>query len=227
MRDKLPHFVLRRKKEGFDIPAHAWLRGVLKPLLLDILTRETVEKSNLFDWNAVESVIRRHLDRRANLGYHLWGLLTLFLWMKRWGIQSSPVDPATAAIAAVTAVALFGSPALRAQPASPAVAHIENYYKEMMPTIRQAGRLSVRERRIDLLVPEVELARRLIFFDKSQGDPLQAYMRHFSGKQAKPQEAAVHAEQLSVEDRLKFCIINGEKAVGDATHRQTLEQILE
>src|SRR5215472_4796377 len=74
---------------------------------------------------------------------------------------------------------------------------------------------------------EVELTRRLIFFDTSQGDPLQAYMRHFSGMQAKPQEAAVHAEQLSVEDRLKFCIINGEKAVGDAAHRQALEQILE
>jgi len=53
---------------------------------------------------------------------------------------------ATTAIAAVTAAALLGSPALRAQPATPAVAHIQNYYKEMMPTIRQAGRLSVRER---------------------------------------------------------------------------------
>jgi phospholipid transport system substrate-binding protein len=53
---------------------------------------------------------------------------------------------ATTAIAAVAAVALLGAPALRAQPASGAVAHIQNYYKEMMPTIRQAGRLSVRER---------------------------------------------------------------------------------
>ncbi len=33
--------------------------------------------------------IRAHLDRRANLGYHLWGLLVLFLWMRRWGIQPS------------------------------------------------------------------------------------------------------------------------------------------
>ena len=94
MRDKLPAFVLRRKKEGFDIPAHDWLRDALRPLLLDTLSRETVEKSNLFDWNTVESVIRRHLDRRANLGYHLWGLLTLFLWIKRWGIQSDEETPA-------------------------------------------------------------------------------------------------------------------------------------
>src|SRR5258708_25277559 len=92
MRNKLPAPVLKRRKEGFDIPAHDWLRGVLKPLLLDTLTRDAVEKSNLFDWNVVESLMRAHLDRRANLGYHLWGLLTLFLWMKRWDIQTSPTE---------------------------------------------------------------------------------------------------------------------------------------
>jgi asparagine synthase (glutamine-hydrolysing) len=32
------------------------------------------------------------MERRANLGYHLWGLLTLFLWMKRWNIQP-PQEP--------------------------------------------------------------------------------------------------------------------------------------
>jgi asparagine synthase (glutamine-hydrolysing) len=92
MRDKLPPEVLRRKKEGFDIPAHDWLRGTLRPLLLDTLTRRAVEQSNLFDWKVVERLIHDHLDRRANLGYHLWGLLTLFLWMKRWDIQSEPVE---------------------------------------------------------------------------------------------------------------------------------------
>jgi asparagine synthase (glutamine-hydrolysing) len=94
MRDKLPPGVVRRKKEGFDIPAHDWLRGVLRPLLLDTLTQTAVEKTNLFDWNVIDRLIRNHLNRRANLGYHLWGLLTLFLWMKRWGIQADPVEEA-------------------------------------------------------------------------------------------------------------------------------------
>jgi asparagine synthase (glutamine-hydrolysing) len=30
-----------------------------------------------------------HLGRRANLGFHLWGLMILFLWMKHWNIQTS------------------------------------------------------------------------------------------------------------------------------------------
>lgn len=98
MRDKLPAFVLRRKKEGFDIPTHDWLRGVLRPLLLDTLTRQAVENSNLFDWKTVDTLIHSHLERRANLGYHLWGLLTLFLWMNKWGIQRESAEPPPAAL---------------------------------------------------------------------------------------------------------------------------------
>ena len=92
MRDKLPQSILARRKEGFDIPAHDWFRGVLQPLLLDTLNRDTVEATGFFRWSAVEDVLRRHLERRANLGYHLWGLLTLFLWMKRWKVQA-PATP--------------------------------------------------------------------------------------------------------------------------------------
>jgi len=88
MRDKLPPAILSRRKEGFDIPAHNWLREGLRPLLLETLTPEAVRKTGLFNPAAIESAIRSHLERRANLGYHLWGLLTLFLWMKRWGIET-------------------------------------------------------------------------------------------------------------------------------------------
>lgn len=83
MRDKLPQSVLTRRKEGFDIPTHQWFRGVLRPLLLDTLTPNAVEQSCLFRWPQVERLMRMHLERRANYGYHLWGLLTLFLWLKR------------------------------------------------------------------------------------------------------------------------------------------------
>jgi asparagine synthase (glutamine-hydrolysing) len=34
MKDKLPASILKRKKVGFDIPAHEWLRGSLRPFCL-------------------------------------------------------------------------------------------------------------------------------------------------------------------------------------------------
>ena len=85
MKDRLPPAVLHRRKEGFDIPAHHWLRTILRPLLLDTLNERTVRQSGIFSWPAIEASIRAHMERRANLGYHLWGLLVLFLWMRRWG----------------------------------------------------------------------------------------------------------------------------------------------
>lgn len=92
MKERLGPEILDRPKEGFDIPAHHWLRGPLRSLLLDTLTRPAVEASGLFRWTEVETVLRDHLEKRANLGYHLWGLLTLFLWIKKWGIQSSSYE---------------------------------------------------------------------------------------------------------------------------------------
>src|SRR5271165_1448158 len=89
MQNKLPQSVLRRPKIGFDIPVHEWLRGVLRRLLLETLPEEAITASGLFRWPYVRKLLDDHLERRANVGYHLWGLLVLFLWMKRWKIETA------------------------------------------------------------------------------------------------------------------------------------------
>jgi asparagine synthase (glutamine-hydrolysing) len=86
MRGKLPERVLKRKKTGFDIPTHEWFRGPLRQLLMDTLTPQAVKASGIFHERAIEALICDHMERRINVGYHLWGLLTLFLWMKRWKV---------------------------------------------------------------------------------------------------------------------------------------------
>ena len=49
-------------------------------------------------------------------------------------------------LAGIAAVVVSGSLSSWAQAPSPAVLKIETYYQQLMPTIKQAGRLSVRER---------------------------------------------------------------------------------
>jgi asparagine synthase (glutamine-hydrolysing) len=106
MKDRLPPSVLAHGKIGFDIPAHEWLRGPLRPLLEETLSEGTANHPGLFQRGAVDSYLQDHLARHANLGYHLWGLMILFLWMKRWKIQTNaapvadleltaPVSPGT------------------------------------------------------------------------------------------------------------------------------------
>jgi asparagine synthase (glutamine-hydrolysing) len=90
MKDKLPPAILRRKKIGFDIPAHDWLRGPLRGLLTDSLRYGAVECRDLFRSEVINTFLQRHLEKKANLGYHLWGLMVLFLWMKKWRIEAAP-----------------------------------------------------------------------------------------------------------------------------------------
>jgi asparagine synthase (glutamine-hydrolysing) len=99
MKDKLPAAVLSRKKAGLDIPTHEWLRGPLRPLMLEALGSGAAEHAGLFNTSAIDKCVNAHLKRRANLGYHLWGLMILFLWMRKWRIQtasiSAPKQPVT------------------------------------------------------------------------------------------------------------------------------------
>jgi len=88
MRGKLSPAILNRKKIGFDIPTHEWFRGPLRPLLEEAMAFASAEHGDFFQISKMEADMRAHLDRRANLGYHLWGLMTLFFWMKKWGIQT-------------------------------------------------------------------------------------------------------------------------------------------
>ena len=93
MKGKLPPSTLSRKKMGFDFPAHEWLRGPLRTLLLDTISAEGGQ-SGLFRRDALENLVGQHMNRRANIGYHLWGLMLLLLWMKRWRIQTTQIPAA-------------------------------------------------------------------------------------------------------------------------------------
>ncbi len=88
MRDKLPQSILRRKKIGFDIPAHEWLRGPLRSLVVDTLHAGLSDHPEIFSSGVIERYLCDHLEKRINVGYHLWGLMILFLWMKKWRIQA-------------------------------------------------------------------------------------------------------------------------------------------
>jgi len=86
MADKLPQTILHRKKTGFDIPAHEWLRGPLRNLLVETMRDGLREYGSFFQKERIEKLMERHFRREINVGYHLWGFLILFLWMKKWQV---------------------------------------------------------------------------------------------------------------------------------------------
>lgn len=90
MANKLPASVIRRSKQGLDIPTHDWFRGALRSFLLETLSTEALDRTGIFNSAAVQRLIAAHLERRADVGYQLWGLLFLVLWGQHWNIDFSP-----------------------------------------------------------------------------------------------------------------------------------------
>src|SRR5450631_1408938 len=73
---------------------------------------------------------------------------------------------------------------------------------------------------------EVDLARKLIYADWANGDPLQFYMKSFEGSKGNDETTTAHVDTLSVEDKLKWAIINGEKIIG-IVDKKPLGEVLE
>jgi asparagine synthase (glutamine-hydrolysing) len=89
MRSKLTPAITRRGKIGFDIPTHEWFRGPLRGMLFEALDYAESEHSEWFSMDTIRNLTKLHMNRTISVGYHLWGLMILFLWMKRWNISSA------------------------------------------------------------------------------------------------------------------------------------------
>jgi asparagine synthase (glutamine-hydrolysing) len=83
----LPREILRAPKQGFSIPAAAWLRGPLEPFAREVLSRG----NDVLDRDAMLRVLDAHVARREDLSRQLWGLLTFTLWWERHVVSPAPV----------------------------------------------------------------------------------------------------------------------------------------
>jgi len=80
MGDRLPEIVLNKPKQGFSIPLKHWLRGPLRPLMMDLLSTDCVRRRGYFEPQTVVRWVSEHLDGRANHSHRLWALMVFELW---------------------------------------------------------------------------------------------------------------------------------------------------
>ncbi len=92
----LPKEITQGKKQGFSIPAAAWLRGELQPFARDVLSPEAMARQGFFRPEAVSAVLDSHVDGREDLSRQLWGLLSFTLWFERYGRVEEPSLPLSA-----------------------------------------------------------------------------------------------------------------------------------
>jgi len=78
----LPRDVVWRKKAGFGAPIRAWLRGPLKPLVSELLSKQQVKRRGLFRPEAVSRIVESNLSGREDYSLQVFQLLTLELWQR-------------------------------------------------------------------------------------------------------------------------------------------------
>lgn len=83
MKDKLPASVLYRKKAGFNIPNALWIKGKLKPFVLDCLSPVNIKRIGLNN-NVTQKLLQDHLEGRSENSHQIWNLLTLVLWWEKF-----------------------------------------------------------------------------------------------------------------------------------------------
>ncbi len=80
----LPKEVIYRKKAGFGAPIRSWLRGPLKPMVNDFLSKENVDRRGLFNHNSIRKIVNDYESGKEDLSLHIFLLVTLELWFRQF-----------------------------------------------------------------------------------------------------------------------------------------------
>ncbi|MBT3342807.1 MAG: asparagine synthase (glutamine-hydrolyzing), partial [Gemmatimonadetes bacterium] len=71
----LPQEVLERPKHGFAVPLAGWLQGDMRSWMQDLLSPQAVAARGLFEPQAVERMVGRHVRGEQDFSQQLWALL--------------------------------------------------------------------------------------------------------------------------------------------------------
>ena len=80
----LPDSILRRPKQGFEIPIDDWLRRPLRPMFESAVLDRGARVADLIDQNVARRIYHSHLTRTGRQGGTLWSLLVLARWAERY-----------------------------------------------------------------------------------------------------------------------------------------------
>lgn len=83
MRPYLPPHLLNEEKRAWMSPAAKWIRGPLRPWAEEILSPSYCEGTkDLFDFDAIQRVLKRHIAKEEYALAPIWSLLTFQMWHK-------------------------------------------------------------------------------------------------------------------------------------------------
>ena len=84
VKNKLPKEIIERKKVGFSIPLDKLLLDNLKSLVVNTLLDKNAMIYEKFSFDTVKAMWVDHQNHKADYSNHIWSLLTLELWLRKY-----------------------------------------------------------------------------------------------------------------------------------------------
>ena len=76
----LPIELYDRPKKGFSIPLDNWLRGPLRDWTESLITKESIQRTNVFSHQAIDTIWQEHLKGTRNWHLRIWSILMYQSW---------------------------------------------------------------------------------------------------------------------------------------------------
>jgi asparagine synthase (glutamine-hydrolysing) len=80
----IPKPLMDRPKMGFAIPLGTWLKKDLRPWAEELLSSSALEQTGYLSNKPIQRMWEQHLSGTHNWEYHLWDVLVLQHWLRRY-----------------------------------------------------------------------------------------------------------------------------------------------
>lgn len=89
---RLPSKLAHRRKQGFELPVDAWLRGPLREQVEHVVLRKDAPIAEYINSDYANGIYKSHCNQTGRFGQVLWSLLMLGRWLEAYGTTSTGND---------------------------------------------------------------------------------------------------------------------------------------
>jgi len=84
LQGKIPESIINKPKLGLNPPMGIWLKKDLKNFINDYLSKESVEKRGLFNYEYIKQIVYEHEANKRDRSLYIWALIVLEEWFRQY-----------------------------------------------------------------------------------------------------------------------------------------------
>jgi asparagine synthase (glutamine-hydrolysing) len=84
LQGKIPDNIINKPKLGLNPPMGIWLKKDLKVFIDDYLSKESVDKRGLFNYDYIQQIIYEHNTNKRDRSLYIWALIVLEEWFRQY-----------------------------------------------------------------------------------------------------------------------------------------------